>query len=257
MFAVLSITRKMASRLVALFAIFWLAACEPVGLAGGGGPSVDPSQSVAVALLVPHGAVSVQEQALARDLERAARLAISDLQGVQIDLRVYATAGNAARAQEAARSAVDDGAKIIIGPLRAEAANAAAIAAASRNVNVLAFSNNATIAGGNLFILGQTFDNTAKRLTSFARRQGKSRVVTVYSNNVAGQLGKSAIEQAVINSGGINVGSVGYDFSQDGVVAAIPRITSAATSVARTQSFLPRMLPVLCRCSPRCCQNGA
>ena len=167
MFAVLSSPRKMLTRAIALFAVLWVAACQPVSLGGGGGPSGDPSQPVAVALLVPHGASDLQEQALARDLERAARLAVADLQGVKIDLRVYGTAGNAARAQEAALNAVADGARIIIGPLRAEAANAAAVAVAKSNINVLAFSNNPTIAGGNLFILGQTFDTTADRLSGF------------------------------------------------------------------------------------------
>lgn len=230
MIAIFSASRKTAARITALFALIWLAACEPVSLGGGGGGSVDATQPVAVALLVPHGAASPQEQALAQDLERAARLAVADLQGVNIDLRVYGTAGNPARAQEAALNAVADGAKIIIGPLRAEAANAAAVAVANQNVNVLAFSNNPTIAGGNLFILGQTFDSTANRLAGFAARQGKSRVLTVYSTNVAGELGKAAIENAVQANGGSVAGSVGYEFSQDGVVAAVPRIKSAAAS---------------------------
>ena len=37
---------------------------------------------------------------------------------------------------------MNDGAKIILGPVYAEAANAAGIAAARKGVNVLAFSNN-------------------------------------------------------------------------------------------------------------------
>jgi len=230
MFAVLSIARKVSARLITLFAVLWLAACQPVGLGGGGGSTINPSAPVAVALLVPHGAPSAQEQKLARDLEAAARLAVADLQGVAIDLRVYSTAGNAARAQQAAQTAVADGAKIIIGPLHAEAANAAAVAVARNNVNVLAFSNNTTIAGGNLFILGQTFDSTAKRLASYASKNGKKRILTVYSNNLAGQLGKQAIERAVASSGGTNAGAVGYEFSQNGVVSAIPAIKAAAAS---------------------------
>ncbi len=225
MFAVLSVTRNTAARLLAVFSLIWLAACEPVSLGGGG--QVSPSAPVTVALLVPHGASSPQEQKLARDLERSARMAVADLQGVQLDLRVYGTAGSTARAQEAALAAVADGARIIIGPLHAESANAVGLAVADRNINVLAFSNNTTIAGGNVFILGQTFDTTARRLAGFAKRQGKDRIVTVYSENLSGELGKAAIERSVSASGGTNVGSVGYQFSQDGVVAAVPRIKQA------------------------------
>jgi len=238
MFAVLSIARKAAGRVIALFSMIWLAACEPAGPGGGGSPSINPSASVAVALLVPHGAASPQEQKLARDLEAAARLAVADLQGVKIDLRVYGTGGSAARAQQAALNAAADGAKIIIGPLRAEAANAAAVAVAGKNINVLAFSNNPTIAGGNLFILGQTFDNTANRLMGYAARQGKKRVLTVYSNNLSGELGRQAIERAVAANGGVIAGSVPYEFSQNGVVSAVPKIKAAAASGGADAIFM-------------------
>ena len=231
MFAAFVSARKIAGRIFICLAALWaLAACQPISLGGGSGPKLAPGAPVEVALLVPHGASNPQEQKLARDLERAARLAVADLQGVNIDLRVYGTSGSAARAQEAALNAVADGAKIIVGPLHAESANAVAVAVANQNVNVMAFSNNPTIAGGNLFILGQTFDNTANRLAGFASRQGKSRVLSVYSNNLAGQLGKQAIEKAVAANGGTMVGSVGYDFSQQGVVNAVPKIKSAALS---------------------------
>lgn len=230
MFAVLSPARKAVSRLIILFSLFWLAACQPASLSGptDGGASINPAKPVPVALLVPHGSESSEEQQLAQDLEAAARLAVADLQGVKIDLRVYGTAGDATQARTSALNAVADGARIIVGPLHAESANAAAVAVADQGVNVLAFSNNSTIAGGNLFILGQTFDNTAKRLANFAARQGKQSILAVYSENLSGQLGRNAIEQAVNASGAQFAGSVGYEFSQEGVASAVPQIKAAA-----------------------------
>ncbi|MEI4260576.1 penicillin-binding protein activator [Roseovarius sp. D0-M9] len=241
MFAVLPFARKVLTRLIALFALVWVAACEPVGMggmAGGSGQSIDPGAPVAVALLVPHGSSESGEAALARDIEAAAKMAVADLSGVQIDLRVYGTAGQPGQAQQAALNAVSDGAKIIIGPLHAESANAVALAVAPSNVNVLAFSNNPTIAGGNLFVLGQTFENTADRLVRYAAREGKDRIVTVYSNNLAGQLGQQAIAKAAANAGAQIVGEVGYDFSQDGVVDAVPRVTETANSTSAEAIFL-------------------
>ena len=238
MFAVLTRCRKLVGVFLYLTAGLLLAACQPVTMGGGQGQSIAPGATVPVALLVPHGSASPQEQQLARDLENAARLAVSDLQGVKIDLRVYGTAGQPAKAQEAALNAVADGAKIIVGPLHAESANAVAVAVAPKNVNVLAFSNNATIAGGNLFILGQTFRDTANRLASYSVRQGKNRVMTVYSDNLAGQLGKQAIESAVTANGGVVAGSVGYEFSQQGVVGAISKVRSAATANRANAIFL-------------------
>ncbi len=240
MFAVLPSPRKVLNLIVVLIGGLLIAACQPVSLGDGGdsGPAINPNAPVAVALLVPHGSANAQEAALAKDLESAARMAVGDLQGVRIDLRVYGTAGQAGQAQQVALKAVRDGAKIIVGPLHAESANAVAVAVANKGVNILAFSNNAAIAGGNLFILGQTFDDTARRLTKYAVRQGKSRILTVHSSNLAGQLGRDAIGKAAAATGATVVGNVPYEFSQQGVVTAIPMITSSARSTNADAVFL-------------------
>ena len=237
MFAVPAALRKPIARLAALAALIALAACQPVTLGNTGG-AVSRGGAVPVALLVPHGTQDAQEASLARDLEAAARLAVSDLDGVEIDLRVYGTAGQPAQAQQAALNAVADGARIIIGPLRAETANAAAVATAGRGVNVLAFSNNPTIAGGNLFVLGQTFRTTANRLARYAVRNGKSRIMVVHSDNLAGRLGRDAIGSAVRAEGATLSGSVSYEFSQDGVVNAVPEIRTTAETNSADAIFL-------------------
>jgi hypothetical protein len=238
MFAVLSTIRKASALLLSGLLASLLAACQGPALPDSGSGGTRTSATVPVALLVPHGASNPQEQKLARDLENAARLASADLDGVRIDLRVYGTAGDAAQARNAAENAVADGARIILGPLHAESANAVSVAVANQNVNVLAFSNNPTIAGGNLFILGQTFRNTAKRLAGFAARQGKTRIMAVHGDNLAGRLGREAIEQAVADTGTSLAGSVGYQFSQQGVVSAVPRIKATATSEGADAIFL-------------------
>ena len=94
-----------------------LVACVP----GSGGPTIATNKPVPVALLVPKGSSNSGDAVLAQSLENAAKLAIADLDGVQIDLRVYATAGNSATAQAVAVQAVNEGAKVIIGPVFAEA----------------------------------------------------------------------------------------------------------------------------------------
>lgn len=226
-----------------------LVACVP----GSGGPTIATNKPVPVALLVPKGSSNSGDAVLAQSLENAAKLAIADLDGVQIDLRVYATAGNAATAQAVAVQAVNEGAKVIIGPVFAEAANAAAKAVAARNINVLSFSNNTSVAGGNLFVLGPTFGNTADRLVSYAKANGKSRIMTVHANNAAGTQGRAAIDGAISRFGAQSSGSVGYQFSQEGVIAAVSQIklTAEANDVdaifltANTSGALPLMTQML------------
>lgn len=199
MFAVFKRARKATLAAAAALSALTLAACDPATI--GSGPTINTSKPVPVALLVPRGSAQQGDSVLAKSLENAARLAIADLDGVQIDLRVYDTAGTPEVASSAAQQALNDGARIILGPVYAEAANAAGIAARQRGVNVLAFSNNTAIAGGNVFILGPTFDNTARRLTKFAARNGKRNILIVGGNDAAGVAGRTAIQQAAAESG--------------------------------------------------------
>ncbi len=239
MFAVLSSRRKLFAHIVAFLSMVWVAACEPVALGtSAGGPNINPSEPVAVALLVPRGSGNAGDDTLSDSLEKAARLAASDLEGVQIDLRVYGTAGNPAMAQEAALQAVSDGAKIILGPVYAESANAVAVAVANKGVNVLSFSNNNTIAGGNLFVLGNTFDSSASRLVHYAAQQGKRSIVIAHDANVPGQLGAQAIQKAAASSGTSVVGVVDYELSQTGVLGAVPRIKQSVTDGTADAIFL-------------------
>lgn len=240
MFAILRAIRKPARLFILpLFAMF-LSACDPAalgGMTGGSGPKIDPNAPVSVALLVPRGG-SASDNLLAANLENAARLAIRDLDGVKIDLRVYGTAGRADMAASAAAQAVTEGAKIIIGPVYGEAANAAGLAVAASGVNVLSFSNNTTIAGGNVFVLGPTFDNTANRLVSYAKRAGKDRIVVLHANDIGGQLGRNAIQQAIAANGATLSGSVDYALSQEGVRGAVPRVQAVMQSSGANALFL-------------------
>ncbi|AAV93716.1 penicillin-binding protein activator [Ruegeria pomeroyi] len=236
MFAVFNPARKIALSAMALAAAALLSACEPVAI-GGGGPSINTSKPVPVALLVPRGSAQSGDAVLAQSLENAARMAIADLQNVQIDLRVYDTAGDAGTAAAVAKQAVGEGAKIILGPVYAQAANAAGLAVLNQNVNVLSFSNNVNIAGGNVFVLGPTFNNSADRLVSFAARQGKGNIVVVHSTDEAGQLGRAAISDAISRSSAKLAGTVAYERSQQGVINSVPQVKATVDGTGADSVF--------------------
>ncbi len=237
MFSVLRTARKSMGKAVgqavlALSAVV-LAACQP-----SVGTTVPPGTAVPVALLVPSGSGQASDQLLARSIENAARLAITDLGGVQIDLRVYSTGGQPAQANAVAQRAVAEGATVILGPVFAEEANAAGVAVAASGVNVLSFSNNPAIAGGNVFVLGPTFDNTARRLATYAVRTGKSKVMIVHDRNAQGEAGRTAIQRGVAAAGGSIVATGSYEFSQSGIVQAVPALAAQAKSSGAQAVFL-------------------
>ncbi|MDO5643332.1 MAG: penicillin-binding protein activator [Paracoccus sp. (in: a-proteobacteria)] len=226
------------------------AACQSTGLTGPGGaigPQIDPRQPVQVALLVPGGTGNADLDWLGRSLANSARMAAADANGAQIDLRVYPTLPTEASAVANAERAVNEGAKIILGPLFAESANAVGNAMKPRNINVLSFSNNDQIAGGNVYILGNTFQNVADRLVRYGVSQGLRRFLMVYENDAAGQIGAAAIQTAIAQNGATLSGQQQHALSQQSIDAIIPAITGAAKSgnidaifmTANQQAVLP------------------
>ena len=205
--------------------LFLLGACNVDPSSSVTGPKINLGEPVPVALLIPK---SYQKTlSLADSLEKAAQMAVGDLQNVAIDLRVYDTAGSSAVAAQVAQIAVDEGAQIILGPLYQGSANAVGLAVADEGVNVLSFSNNTSIAGGNLFVLGQSFYDSAKRLVDFAQSQGKRRAVIVNPSTTEGEVAKLALEKAA-NETELNiVHTQSFEFSREAVANTVPLIRAA------------------------------
>ncbi|MGB0905309.1 MAG: ABC transporter substrate-binding protein, partial [Mangrovicoccus sp.] len=212
------------SRLAILPVLLLLAACQTGGnSSGAAGPG-----RVQVALLVPSGSPDHNVNQVAASLSQAAQLAVSERGGDLVDLRIYSTAGDAAQAASVAQQAVNEGANVILGPLYAQNAAAVGRAVAGRGVSVLSFSNNTDIAGGNVFVLGNTFENTARRVADFAARRGKGRMIVVHGQTPAETFAKDAVAKVAPSTRASVVGSIGFEFSQEGVNTATPQIITTA-----------------------------
>ena len=256
-FDVFSLIQSCCGRVTAVAAgsaLALMAGCTstsgPTGVSDG--PMIDPTKPVKVALLIPK---SYEETAsIATSLEQAAQMAIADLGGIRIDLRVFDTAGNPEQAALVARQAVQEGAKIILGPLLAENAKAVGAAVADSGVNVLSFSNNASIAGNNVFVLGPTFNNTANRLVSYAASQGRTKAVIVHPRTLEGELGKAALENAAQSTPLEIVAIEAFEFSQKGVIDSVARIKDSVLETQADTLFLTsntaRALPLLVQLLP-------
>ena len=258
MFSVFRSARASLTKLALGLSVVALAACDPGAITiGGGGPTINTDKPVPVALLVPYESAQAGDVALAQSLENAARLAMGDLNGVQIDLKVYATGGDPARASAAAGRAVSEGSKIILGPVYGGNAKLAGIPAANAGINVLSFSNNAEVAGGNVFILGPTFQNTANRLASYAKARGKNNIFVVNADSPAENAGAAAIKSALARNGVTLAGAQSFELSQQGVVNSIRPIANASRSSGADAIFFTSgndgAMPLLAQMLP---ENG-
>lgn len=216
--------RKALRSFIGVLGLAALTACDAPVLSG---TPFDTARAVPVALLVPRSS-GADGAAFAVSLENAARLAIADLDGVEIDLRVYDTGARPDLAATAAAEAVSDGARVILGPVFADAASAAGEAVSGRGVPVLAFSNNPGVAGGNVFVLGTTFDTIARRLARYSIAQGRDEIFIVHAESPAEETGRDAIRRGVASGGGQISGTASFALSQEGVINAIPEIADNA-----------------------------
>jgi len=214
-----SLSRVMRPVLLGLTALT-IAACDGAMITPT--TSVDPTKPVIVAMMVPYGSGQAANDQLAENLVNAANMATRDLQNAAIDLRVYQTGADPARAATEAERAISEGAQIIIGPLFSSATSAVAAVARPSGVNVLSFSNNAAIAGGNVYIMGVTFEDVATRLYGHAVGQGMANVGVIYPEGVEGEAGLQAATNAARRVGASLTGVASYPLNMEGLSEAAP-----------------------------------
>ncbi len=150
-----------------------------------------------VALLVP---LSGPDGLVGRSISNAANLALLDSGDRSLRLTIYDTASGGAAA--ATNEALAEGNRLILGPLLAEDVRAAAPIARARRVPVIAFSNDAGVAGEGIFILGMVPDQSIDRVVRHARAAGAARFAALVPSGLYGQRAAQAMLGAVERTGG-------------------------------------------------------
>lgn len=145
------------------------------------------ADAIRIGFLAP---LSGPNAGLGRALFDAAQLALFDLADSRLVLLPRDTEGSPEKATEAARRVVAEGAQIIIGPLFANEAQAVGLVARERNVKVLSFSTDRSVAGQGTYLLGFTPDQQVERVVAYARTRGLTRFAALvpdspYGNAVA------------------------------------------------------------------------
>jgi branched-chain amino acid transport system substrate-binding protein len=158
---------------------------------------VRPGAKHEVALIVP---LSGENGPIGTSISNAARLALLDTGSQAIELKTYdSTQGGAAAATA---RAIAEGNRLILGPLLSEDVQAAAPVARRARVPVIAFSNDESVAGDGVFVIGLTPRQSIERVVSFARGRGAQRFGALVPNGVYGQRAAQALTAAVQRSGG-------------------------------------------------------
>ena len=116
-----------------------------------------------IAVLLP---LSGPHAGLGRQLWDASSLALFDSEDDTVELLPRDTKGTPDGAAEAARSAVADGAHVVIGPLFSASVAAVRPILADADIRAIALSNNRSVAGGPMFLIGNHPETQIDALTS-------------------------------------------------------------------------------------------
>lgn len=187
-----------------------------------------------VAVLVP---LTGRDAALGQSMLNAANLALLDSGGQRIRITAYDTAPGAGAA---ANQAVAEGSGLILGPLLADDVRAVAPIAHRAGVPVVAFSNDVSVAGDGVYIMGFYPGQSIARVVSFAHSRGANRFGALVPANAYGERSARAMTEAVEGEGGRLVGIQTYDASTAGARAAAGRLAAQGALDAVLVADAPR-----------------
>lgn len=171
-----------------------------------------------IALLVP---LTGANAGVGESIANAANMAVLDTGGQNIRVTTYDTATGAAAA---AQKAIADGNKLILGPLTAEDANAAAAPARRAGVPIVSFSNDTGVAGNGVFIMGYTPAQSVERVVDYARGKGITKFAALVPGGAYGERTGNALLATVRQGGGTVVAMQNYDRSPGAITAAIRKL---------------------------------
>jgi ABC-type branched-subunit amino acid transport system substrate-binding protein len=185
-----------------------------------------------VALLVPLSGANAD---LGKAMLEAAQLALFTTASERLTLVPRDTAGTAQGAANAARSAISDGAQLILGPLLAAEVEAVKPIARDAKINVVAFSTATQLAGGNVFLMGFLPRQEVMREVAFARDKRLSRFAALAPNSQYGHLMTDALREAASAGGGSVVKIEYLDPKATDPAAAVKRLLASGAAAPGSQ----------------------
>ncbi|HTH27649.1 MAG TPA: penicillin-binding protein activator [Sphingobium sp.] len=176
-----------------------------------------------VALLVP---MTGANAGVGRSIANATTMALFDTRTEKVRITTYDTATGAAAA---AKKAIAEGNRLILGPLTADEVRAVTPTARAASVPLISFSNDVSIAGNGIYLMGYIPAQSVDRVVRFAGGKGVTNFAALVPKGVYGERAGSAFLKAVKDQGGNVVAMESFDRSSGSVAAAVKRLASASS----------------------------
>ncbi len=171
-----------------------------------------------VALLVPMSGTTAE---VGQSLANATTMALLDTNAENLRITTYDTSRGATAA---ARQAIADGNRLILGPLLADNVSAVQAVARPANVPAIAFSNDATVASGDVFVMGHIPEQSIRRSVRYARDNGSSSFGALLPEGDYGQRSYNALQNSLRDYGGSLISFERYARGNTSIVGAAQRL---------------------------------
>ena len=220
------IVKGLSRRVLVAVSLVALAGCQVVPKGPKGPPPApEPTDSLPadkqrhrIALLLP---LSGQNAALGQSLANATTMALLDTNAQSVRITSYDTAAGPAAA---AAQAMKDGNRLVLGPIVAAEVAPVAAAVRARGVPLITYSNEASVAARDVFVMGNLPENSVARTVGYAASRGVRRYALLAPNGDYGTRLRGAYAAAITAAGGTLVTSEGYDRANTSVVSAARRL---------------------------------
>lgn len=152
---------------------------------------------IKVALLVP---LSGTYTHVGQGLLDAAQMAVFDLGITHFELLPFDTKGTALGAVRAFKKAADEKVNLVLGPVFSKSAKAIAPLVYEHDINAIVFSNDSTLIGEGIFLLGISPEQQVRRVVDYALRHRHNFFAAVAPNNTYGAMVVKALRDQVQES---------------------------------------------------------
>ena len=164
----------------------------------------------------------------APSMKNAAEMALAAFNNPDIQILLKDDAGTTQGAQISAQQAIDEGAELILGPLFAQSVGVAGQVARSRNVPVIAFSTDTSVAARGVYLLSFLPESDVERIVEYAVSRGKRSFAAAIPDNAYGTVIEAAFKQAVARRHARVITLERYPTDRNAMQAAIQRIAQAS-----------------------------
>jgi len=196
-------------------------------------PFMQGRQIVRVGLLLPFSS----DPRNANALYNAAELALFD-HGDQNTLLIPRDAGaDEASASAAARALASDGADVIVGPVLRDGVQGAGEAVRGRNIPVIGFSSDRTVASDGVYLMSFQLEDEVARLVSYAAGRGIHTIALLAPSIEYGQRVQQALQQQARLNGVTIVAAQLYN-ANDAEAAAAATAMAAQLRASPAQAIV-------------------